>query len=51
MASLGFKRESPISYFCAMGIIILIMQGVLVALYAHAIINLPFAEQRITLQA
>jgi hypothetical protein len=46
---LGFERISPTTYLYATGIIILILQGILVALYAQAIIHLPFAEQRITL--
>ena len=49
-ASLGFKREAPTGYLYAILIIIVIAPGVLVALYTQAIIHIPFAEQRITLQ-
>ena len=51
ITSLGFQRKSTANYLYALGIIILITPGILVALYAHAILHLPFAEQRITLQA
>ena len=50
IAILGFKWGSPTSYLYAIGVIILITPGILVALYAQAIIHVPFAEQRITLQ-
>jgi len=50
IASLGLKDRSTASYIYAIGIIILIMQGVFIALYSQAILHLPFADQRITLQ-
>jgi hypothetical protein len=41
---------STASFFYTTGVIILILQGIFIALYAQAIIHLPFAEQRTTLQ-
>jgi hypothetical protein len=51
MAISRFRPRSLPNYLYAAVAIILIFQGVFVAFYVRAIIHLPFAEQRITLQA
>lgn len=49
LVSPGFNQKTVVRYLYTIGIIFLILQGVIVALYSNAILNLPFAEQKIPL--